>query len=387
LNHARRIGPFTLAEVLAEGPGTVLYRATRAEGARPPYEVIMRVAVDPMDAVTAASVRHEFDVLRTMDNPRIPKVYGHYESDAAVAISHHDGVSLAHILSAQKAGTLTLGTGAAIDIAIEIAHAVRHANGLIGANGVRLCHGHLQPELVRLTSSGDIIVMGFGSIPARVPAAYTAPEVIAGEAPSPQSDQWSIGAMLIEMILGEALYTGVANARLSAAEGDMGHWLLAACHAHPELETPLQTMMSKVPSDRFERGHELLKALLASGRLIGGTVNRRSLMARAMAHEPPALPPPPVAAEPTVTWDPPLPEQPMPSIGSTADLDGSPEPISMVEQAPALPKPDGFAFAHIDGNAPPAPEPVPRLLPSEFAGIALGTLMMLLGLTYVFWVL
>jgi hypothetical protein len=38
-------------------------------------------------------------------------------------------------------------------------------------------------------------------------------------------------------------------------------------------------------------------------------------------------------------------------------------------------------------KAPPAPEPAPRFLPSEFAGAALGSLMVALGITYVFWVL
>ena len=127
VNHARRIGPFTLAEVLAEGRDSVLYRATRAEGARPPHEVTMRVATNPLDPISVEAIRHEFNVLRTMDSPRIPKAYAHYDSDAAVATSHHAGVSLEHILNAQREGALTLGAGTAIDIAIEIAHAVRHA--------------------------------------------------------------------------------------------------------------------------------------------------------------------------------------------------------------------------------------------------------------------
>ena len=388
MNHARRIGPFTLAEVLDEGEKAVLYRATRVEGARPPLEVTMRVAANPLDPDVAAAIRHEFDVLRTMDSPRIPKAYGHYESDAAVATSHHAGVSLTHVLSAQREGVLTLGAGTAIDIAIEIAHAVRHASGLIGTDGQRIAHGHLNPNLVQLTPSGDVIVLGFGSQPEHRVAAYTAPEVMNGEPTSAQSDQWAIGAMLIEMILGEALYSGVANETLAASDGDMGHWLLAVCHAHPELDIPLKTMMSRDPGDRFARGHEVLKALLASGRLIGGTVNRRGLMARAMAHAPPDRTPPPSRSitEPAVT-EPQLPPEPL--LGNLPDLDGSPMPLrDYSAESPVSPRlPDALTLPSTDQGAPPAPEPVPRLLPSEFAGIALGSLMMMLGLTYVFWVL
>ena len=79
----------------------------------------------------------------------------------------------------------------------------------------------------------------------------------------------------------------MANERLAASDGDMGHWLLSVCHAHPELDIPLKTMMSRDPGDRFARGHEVLKALLASGRLIGGTVNRRgSWLGRWHTHHP-----------------------------------------------------------------------------------------------------
>ena len=388
MNHARRIGPFTLAEVLAEGERTVLYRATRSEGARPPLEVAMRVATNPLDPTVAEAIRHEFNVLRRMDSPRIPKAYGHYESDAAVATSHHAGVSLTHVLRAQHEGELTLGAGTAIDIAIEIAHAVRHANGLIGIEGERIVHGHLSPDLVQLTPSGDVVVLGFGSQPTHHRAAYTAPEVMNGRAPSAQSDQWSIGAMLIEMILGEALYAGVANEKVAASDGDIGHWLLTVCHSHPELDIPLRTMMARDPGDRFARGHEVLKALLASGRLIGGTVNRRGLMARAMAYSAPEPSSSPrqlsdqgQRAEPAFS--------PLPDLGTFTDLD-APPPTAADYAPPPLPEPsqaEAFALPTLAGGAPPAPEPVPRLLPSEFAGLTLGSLMILLGLTYVFWVL
>ena len=59
---------------------------------------------------------------------------------------------------------LTLGAGTAGDIAIEIAHAVRHASGLIGADGLR-AHGHLNPSLVQPDASGDVIVLGFEASP------------------------------------------------------------------------------------------------------------------------------------------------------------------------------------------------------------------------------
>ena len=95
----------------------------------------------------------------------------------------------------------------------------------------------------------------------------------------------------------------------------IGHWLLSVCHAHPELDIPLKTMMSRDPGDRFARGHEVLKALLASGRLIGGTVNRRGLMVRAMAHTPPDLKPPPRANIPAIPHGAEVGTSPAPTAG------------------------------------------------------------------------
>ena len=80
---------------------------------------------------------------------------------------------------------------------------------------------------------------------------------------------------------------------------------------------------------------------------------------------------------------------PEPLLGHLPDLDGSPTPLrddSAVSQDQPVQQ-EAFPLPSTDPGAPPAPEPVPRLLPSEFAGIALGSLMMMLGLTYVFWVL
>jgi len=392
VSQARRIGPFALAEVMGHGHGTVLYRATRAEGSRPPKEVCIRLARDPLDTTVAAAIRHEYNILRAMDNPRIPKAYGHYSDESAVAMSHFEGVPLQSVLEAQKTGSVDIAAGTAIDIVVEVAHALRHASSVIDSNGNRIVHGHLTPSQIRLSPDGNVMVVGFGTVPAEAQLAYMAPEVSRGERATPQSDQWSLASILIELITSDALYTHVGDPRDASAVGDVHHWILQAVELHPELEVALKTMLSFNPSDRFVYGHELLKTLLAAGRQIGGTVNRRSLLTQVTKS---TSPPPEMTVKSPNTApieafvEPDLTDR---SFGSFADLD----PPAQAEQVmPTFSEPFGFPpMAHepsgilpVDSTAPPAPDPVPILLPSEFAGMALGGLMVLLGLTYVFWIL
>ena len=163
VNHARRIGPFVLAEMLGEGRGTILYRAVRPEGARPPHEVCMRIARDPTDAITTARIRHEYEILRSMDNPRIPKAYGHYAEEGALAMSYFSGATLADALQATRDGLTNLAVSTALDIVIEVAHGLHHGHSTFGPDGNRIVHGHIGPQRIRLTPGGEIVVVGFGA--------------------------------------------------------------------------------------------------------------------------------------------------------------------------------------------------------------------------------
>ena len=123
---------------------------------------------------------------------------------------------------------------------------------------------------------------------------------------------------------------------------------------------------------------------------------------------------PPTKAEPVdVEEEPSLPGMDMP-IGSSAELDPAPVSISIAETEdapdatdPIVARRQAVAEQHqqsdldhsaassttdeisltLSHTAPPAPDPTPSFLPSEIAGMILGGLFLLLGLTYVFWIL
>ena len=198
--------------------------------------------------------------------------------------------------------------------------------------------------------------------------------------------------MLLELLTGEPLYTGVGDPELAAREGDVQHWILTITQIHPELTEALTTILSVRPQDRFTHSHELLKVLLAAGRKIGGTVNRRSLLRTVIANRRPPQEPA-TTHEPDVADEFSEPSLDDVSFGSFSDLDppstqGLEDLATLSPAASITPQARVPSLLQAPEKAPPpAPDPVPILLPSEFAGMALGGLMILLGITYVFWVL
>ena len=386
VTQARRIGPFELAECLGEGAGTRLYRAIRPHGARPPYEVCIRIATNPLDPVVAAAIRAEYETLRAMDNPRVPRAFGHYADESALAMSYYAGASLADAIQARNDGLVNITISSALDFAIEIAHGFRHAPSMTGPGNQKIVHGHLGPQRIRITPAGELVLVGFGCVPRGRHPAYTAPEVANGSAATPRSDQWTLGSILVEMIVGERLYAAAANVEEAVREGDVAYWVQQAAEQHPELGGPLRTMLAADPAQRFAENHQLLKALLAAGRKIGGTVNRRSFATAVMAHgnrlsrvrpERASLDSASTTTEvfvaPTPTFGRYTPPEPQ--------LHTDPmQPAHPWEQPTMQPLPEPSA-------TPPAPTLAPRYLPSEVAGTVLGGIMMVLGAVYVFMVL
>jgi hypothetical protein len=199
-------GRFQIHAFVRSEAGTDLYEATDTRDNVP---ALLRLFPCPpgMRAVVESDLTHAAGV--THKNLTTLLAWG-YEGDRAyVASEPVDGATLRQIIASQKAQNQVVGLARAH---ILLGHA---ANGLEAAYP-HVCHGGVHPGSVSLNSAGRVKVSNLGltrALPGllRVDVAdgqpvspYAAPEVVAGAAPSPASDVFSLTAVLYELVTGHS---------------------------------------------------------------------------------------------------------------------------------------------------------------------------------------
>ena len=281
----QRVGPFELAERLEGDDHFSLFRAIRPAGSRAPRVVSIRLAEDPRDERSAAWIRNEYDTLRALSepgHPSIPRPYGYYASQVAVALEDLPRVSLADALKLRADGRIPLDAATAVDILVELAQCLRQAHSVAGPQGTIL-HGHMHPEQVRLLATGGLRLAGFGRPSSRRSPSYTAPEQAAGAFMDARTDQWSLGALGVEMLLGQALYAGTPDPMGLALQGRVGPWLDRLERRWPEVCRVLARCLAPAAGDRYNREADLVRDLLAAARTIGGRADISALAGRIQA--------------------------------------------------------------------------------------------------------
>ncbi|MFM2244663.1 MAG: hypothetical protein RL071_737, partial [Pseudomonadota bacterium] len=277
----QRVGPFELTELVGQRDDISLYRAVRPGGSRQPAVVAVRIADNHRDDVAGAWVRHEYDVLQLMDDPRIPKAYGYYASQPAVALGWIEGIRLDRLLEARATGKLVIDAPTAVDLLGEVAEALRHVHARVDEKGA-IFHGWLSPRNIWLRHDGKVMISGLGALPRAVPAGYVPPEEAAGAFVDARSDQWRIGALGVELLLGGPLYQGAADPQAAAAVGDVEPWLSRVEKRWPPLARCLRKALSTAAGSRFAGDGELVHDLLEVGRNLGRP-DRLALVSRARA--------------------------------------------------------------------------------------------------------
>ena len=392
-----RVGPFELIERIASGRRTSLYRALRPDSSRAPRQVAIRMADDPEDAEVAAQIVAEYRVLREANDPRIPKVHGYYAGQAALAMSWVNGVSLTDVIVAARDGLISLDIATITDILIEIASALRHAHSITGLSHP-VVHGHLGSQRVMLTNEGEVILLGLGASPRGTHLGYLAPEQASGAFQDWRSDQWALGAIGVELLLGQRLHDGTEEPDKAAIIGDVRPWLTAAEAVAPDVVRIIRRTLATASGNRFQQENELIRELLLTRRAIEGLGHRRAVARSVLAmrerlsqqrptvaaiqpranrrsgHGGPAPVPPPTSPPrrpPAVRPEPaPAPRQ---EIWSDPDWTESPRhaapiPVMPVEE-PDLPRPLGLnptLAPEYEGTKPRQLSPVPEELePTE----------------------
>ena len=271
-----RIGPFELVRRLESSSGLELWLAARADdNATAEQTVWMRLVGDLSDVDAARGLRREYEALRRVEDARIPAVVGYYAGQGALALGWSQGVGLDQVLDGVRRGWLPWDAATALDIALEVAHALRAAHSILRDQGERITHLGLCPQRVLLTAQGGVCVLGVGALHTDLDPAWWTPERVEGQHEGVEADQWQLGALLYELLALEPLLDG-GPGRGARVESQ----LAALERSHPAAVRILRRALAASPIDRYRAERELLKALHGLARELGGSSQRHELHAK-----------------------------------------------------------------------------------------------------------
>jgi serine/threonine protein kinase len=175
------------------GSGTVWAAREESSGE------VLAVKLLPMAPERRALAHREAALLTAVDHPHVVPFYGvvDIEDGLALVMALADGGNLADLL----AGRGVLPPGEVVTICAPLAEALEdaHRRGLV--------HGRITPEDVVFTRDGRPMLAGLGfsrltGSPSGPAAGFAAPEVEAGQWPSPASDVYSLGVLAVLALTG-----------------------------------------------------------------------------------------------------------------------------------------------------------------------------------------
>jgi serine/threonine protein kinase len=226
------------------------------------------------DSVFVKRFRREAQTLARLQHPNIVRFYGMEEDENQVFITMDfiNGTTLRKELI-QKTSAFPLERIAAILLPICSALNYAHNEGMI--------HCDVKPANIMIERTGKVLLADFGiarlgegattatMVGAGTPA-YMAPEQILGKDPTPQTDIYSLGIVLYEMLTGgERPFTG-EGARTTGSTGEKVRW--EQLHTKPpslrtinpaisvEVEKVVNRCLEKDPAKRYASVLDLAQA-------------------------------------------------------------------------------------------------------------------------------
>jgi serine/threonine-protein kinase len=169
----------------------ITYKAWDNSGGKPVIVNVLRQNY-AKDVEFLAKFYQEARRVSSLHHPNIVSIYEIGQDGALhyIVTEYVEGRSLKELISDEA----PLPIEQALEIAIKVCEAVG------AAHKARLVHGGINPKSILLAMDGRVVVTDFGIASQAEP--YLSPEQAVGENPSRQSDVYSIGALIYEMLAG-----------------------------------------------------------------------------------------------------------------------------------------------------------------------------------------
>ncbi len=213
----RRLGRYVLLSRLDAGGMTEVYSARLAEEVGPGRLLVIKVLPHSSSDDPDAEVRflEEARIVLNLTHGNITTAFefGREEGRPFLVLEYVPGPSLRQLLDCAKNDGRLARVEDALFAVREVSRALSYAHSFAGYgdSGRGIIHRDISPDNILISTAGQVKLTDFGIAQFMHSglfgavwgkAAYIAPEVAAGDAPSPASDIYSLGAVLYECLTG-----------------------------------------------------------------------------------------------------------------------------------------------------------------------------------------
>ena len=262
-------GRYRLVESLGQGGMATIFRALDTQLGRDVAIKLLRPEYLE-DPDFSSRFRQEAQNAASLNHPNVVSVYDYGEDPSGpyIVMEFVDGEDLASIL--RRTGPLPPAQAARIAAAVARALAAAHARGIV--------HRDVKPGNVLIGRDGRVKVVDFGIARAVAEAQmtlpgttlgsvhYFSPEQARGEPATNESDIYSLGIVLFEMLTGTRPWEGdsAASVALARLTGPVPDPVLVRPSIPPDLAAITRKALAQSPIDRFSSAASMADALETS---------------------------------------------------------------------------------------------------------------------------
>ena len=256
-------GRFEILECIGVGGMGAVYRAHDSRLERDVALKFMPAQHESADVDNR--LLHEARAVAALEHPNICTIFEIAETEdgrSFIAMTLYDGETLRERLAR---GSMTEAD--ALDITIQA------ARGLSAAHAHNIVHRDIKPGNIMVTSAGLVKLLDFGlatrastgaregGLPGTIP--YMSPEQLRGETPGTQSDLWSLGVVMYEMLAGERPFAAEGRDDCITSILNDKPRLLRSINrqASARLERIVARLLERDPNARYHSADELLRDL------------------------------------------------------------------------------------------------------------------------------